>query len=310
MGDHPLIGEVRTLGQADDDAAAKATLEKIAWQVQPIMRKHGWKVGLLTEFMPKNGGLLGLNVGAGATIKVRLRDASGSFLPYHSAMGTMLHELCHNQHGAHSVEFYTLLDALQDECDALLSKCVGFAGSGFDAPGRALSTAAHNPARGGDGRQRGLAAAEKRRARSGLQSGGQRLGGAAARASASPRELPAWASASPRELAAWAAERRAGDASSCGSLAGAAADDAAPAAAAPAPPAARASASAQRAAKRPLPAPQSSGGRDAGGDTWACAACTLLNGDRELCSACGTSRAAGANKPAPTGLSAGDAIVL
>lgn len=48
--------------------------------------------------MPGNAGL---NVNRGARIKVRLRQPGdkGSFLPYNSILGTLLHELVHNEIG-------------------------------------------------------------------------------------------------------------------------------------------------------------------------------------------------------------------
>ena len=33
----------------EDDARARELLERTAWQVQPIMRKRGWRVGVLLE---------------------------------------------------------------------------------------------------------------------------------------------------------------------------------------------------------------------------------------------------------------------
>jgi hypothetical protein len=52
----------------------------------------GWKVGSVEEFLPKNGGLLGLNVNRGQKVKIRLRPAAneGSFLPYNDVLGTIL----------------------------------------------------------------------------------------------------------------------------------------------------------------------------------------------------------------------------
>jgi len=38
------------------------------------MQKYEWSVGLLEEFMPKNEGLLGMNLNAGEKILIRLRS--------------------------------------------------------------------------------------------------------------------------------------------------------------------------------------------------------------------------------------------
>lgn len=86
------------LDRADE---AKQTLEKIAWQVEPIMRAHQWRVPVLREFLPRSPNLLGLNVNKGAEIKVRLRKTKdGDFFDFNHSLGTMLHELCHCEHGA------------------------------------------------------------------------------------------------------------------------------------------------------------------------------------------------------------------
>lgn len=162
---------------------ARKLLEQVTRQVQPVMRKHSWRVPLVTEFFPQNPALLvrrrqcsaalfarvlaqcasadfllcaqGLNVNGGQVIKLRLRRAGdGSFLHYESVccgaaftepavacvttpcalccllqqrtscvtsasalfctqvLGTMLHELCHNEHGPHNAAFYKLLDEI------------------------------------------------------------------------------------------------------------------------------------------------------------------------------------------------------
>lgn len=63
---------------------------------------------------PKNSSLLGLNIGAGKEVRIRLRKPGreGEFLPYESLLGTMLHELVHNDHGPHDAKFYKLLDEI------------------------------------------------------------------------------------------------------------------------------------------------------------------------------------------------------
>jgi hypothetical protein len=50
----------------------------------------------LSEFSPRNPGLLGLNVNRGAEVKIRLRPArdDSSFYDWNHILGTMLHEVC------------------------------------------------------------------------------------------------------------------------------------------------------------------------------------------------------------------------
>ena len=201
---------VTTLKLPQQDEAQKL-LDKVAWQVQPIMRKHGWSVPLLAEFLPKNEGLLGLNHNKGQKIQVRLRQSKDSgLMPYESALGTTLHELVHCDIGAHSAEFYSMLDELRNECDALEDKGVGGSGSGFDADGQKLSGMAHNPTNVRDGRLAAAAAAEKRAQKRSLGmapgGGGHRLGGQRPQAT-----LP------PAQMAALAAQRRGADEKWCSS---------------------------------------------------------------------------------------------
>lgn len=47
-------------------------------------------------------------------MKLRLKEFDGTdkFLPYEAIVGTMLHELCHNDVGPHNAQFYKLLDEI------------------------------------------------------------------------------------------------------------------------------------------------------------------------------------------------------
>ena len=201
---------VTTLKLPDQEEAQKL-LEKVAWQVEPIMRKHGWTVPLLAEFLPKNEGLLGLNSNRGAKIQVRLRQTKESgLMPYESALGTTLHELVHCDLGPHSAEFYKMLDELNAEADALEAKGLGGSGAGFDADGQKLSGTSHNPTSLRDARLAAVAAAEKRAQKRSLGmapgGGGQMLGG----------RRPA-AALPPAQMAALAAQRRGADEKWCSS---------------------------------------------------------------------------------------------
>jgi hypothetical protein len=59
--DEYKVLEIKTLGK-DRDAEARQMLERVAKQVQPIMRKRQWTVRKLSEFIPRSPNLLGLNV--------------------------------------------------------------------------------------------------------------------------------------------------------------------------------------------------------------------------------------------------------
>ena len=69
-----------------------------------VMQKHRFSVGLLTELAPhEHPGLLGLNVGSGGTIKLRIRlDTYDGFRPYLEVRRVLCHELAHNVWSEHN----------------------------------------------------------------------------------------------------------------------------------------------------------------------------------------------------------------
>lgn len=200
LGDLHKVWEVKALKKKPGEEEATKILEKIAKQVQPIMRKHKWRVKILSEFCPKNPSLLGLNVGGGVAVKLRLRRANRDwdFIPFDQVLDTMLHELCHNAHGPHNASFYKLWDELRKECEELMAKGISGSAQGFDLPGRRLGGFSRQPPLPSL-RQTALAAAERRsRLGSLLPSGPRRLGG----------DSTIMDALSPIQAAAMAAERR------------------------------------------------------------------------------------------------------
>ncbi|KAI1205640.1 WLM-domain-containing protein [Annulohypoxylon truncatum] len=168
----PLIFSYSHLANFPREKEALHTLKKVASLVKPLMRARGWKVGQLTEFFPEQHNLLGLNVGRGQRICLRLRYHSdrNQFVPIEQVIDTMLHELAHNVHGPHDEKFHALWNQLREEHEALIMK--GYTGEGFLSAGHRL---------GGrripmdEARRMARASAEKRRT---LNAGsGQRLGG-------------------------------------------------------------------------------------------------------------------------------------
>jgi hypothetical protein len=130
-------------------------------------------------------------------------------------MHTMLHELCHNVHSNHSVEFYSLLDELKSEYDA--QKRNGVTKPIFTGEGRTL---------GGGG---SLKVAPK--SVGGFATSGHTLGGSASVPHNIPRtqagiaamkrsktDVRAASSDSLRERMARAAEKRKQDDHACGSI--------------------------------------------------------------------------------------------
>ncbi|KAI4307884.1 hypothetical protein L6164_031013 [Bauhinia variegata] len=209
LGDINKVWEIKALKRKPGEEEARKMLEKIAKQVQPIMRKHKWRVKLLSEFCPGNPSLLGLNVGAGVHVKLRLRrpNRDWDFFPFDQVLDTMLHELCHNSHGPHNANFYKLWDELRKECEELMAKGLTGTGEGFDLPGRRLGGFSRQPPLPSL-RKTALAAAEKRAHLGSLMpSGPKRLGGDSAIMGA----------LTPVQAAAMAAERRLQDDIWCGS---------------------------------------------------------------------------------------------
>ncbi|XP_017423979.1 DNA-dependent metalloprotease WSS1 isoform X2 [Vigna angularis] len=208
LNDLNKVWEIKPLKRIGEDEARKI-LEKVAKQVQPIMRKRKWKVNVLSEFCPANPSLLGLNIGPGAEIKIRLRrpNCDWDFFPYEQILDTMLHELCHNEHGPHNAQFYNLLDEIRRECEELMVKGINNTGKGFELYGRRLGGSSQQ-APLSSLRQTALAAAESRARHSALlPSGPQYLGG----------DTNIKSSLSPIQAAAMAAERRLHDDKWCGS---------------------------------------------------------------------------------------------
>ncbi|XP_031405041.1 DNA-dependent metalloprotease WSS1 isoform X2 [Punica granatum] len=208
VGDLNKVWEIKALKKPGEDEARKM-LERIAKQVQPIMRNRKWRVKLLSEFCPKNGRLLGLNVNHGVNVKLRLRrpNREYEFYPYEQVLDTMLHELCHIIRGPHDATFYKLWDELRKECEQLISHGMSGSSEGFVLPGRRLGGLSRQPPLSAL-RRTAAAAAEKRVVLGSLlPSGPRRLGG----------DNNIMSALSPVQAAAMAAERRLQDNIWCGS---------------------------------------------------------------------------------------------
>ncbi|CAK7325099.1 unnamed protein product [Dovyalis caffra] len=281
LNDLNKVWEIKPLKKIGEEDARRV-LEKVAKQVQPIMKKRKWKVKILSEFCPANPALMGLNIGGGAEVKLRLRRPNNEwdFFPYEQVLDTMLHELCHNEFGPHNSDFYNLLDEIRKECEELMAKGISGTGQGFDLHGRRLGGFSRQPPLSSL-RQSALAAAENRARRDTLlPSGPKRVGG----------DSNIKAALSPIQAAAMAAERRLHDDLWCGSKSsdGVICTQGN---------AERAEGSRTSVSSKDVPTQTSLGtsmsGKEAIGDhpTWQCKTCTLLNQPMALiCEACGTRR--------------------
>ncbi|RMY37676.1 hypothetical protein D0866_03111 [Hortaea werneckii] len=160
--------------------AALTMLRKVASLVKPIMRKRGWKVQILAEFLPPEQNLLGLNINKGYKICIRLRYHNNPdlFLPTEQVVDTMLHELSHNVWGDHDSNFHRLWDELREEQETLMRK--GYTGEGFLSEGHRLGGGRYGAPSPHEVRRLARASAEKRQAQGKLsmsKGSGQRLGG-------------------------------------------------------------------------------------------------------------------------------------
>ncbi|KAF1986135.1 WLM-domain-containing protein [Aulographum hederae CBS 113979] len=142
MAHHPTpdaqFGAYEHLLEMPRSPEALHILRKAASIVKPMMRKRGWRVGLLSEFLPPEGNLLGLNVNNGQRILIRLRYKSDpkQFLRFEEIVDTLCHELCHIEIGPHNEAFHKLWQTLRDEFEDLTRK--GFTGEGFLSDGHQL----------------------------------------------------------------------------------------------------------------------------------------------------------------------------
>ncbi len=112
-----------TVLERKNSGEAMALLQRIADQVEPIMAKRCWTVGVLGEICPKKKSkILGQNFGRGETIHIRIRDETNpdTFMDYEGLVCTMLHELAHIIHSPHNSEFWALYETLKAETEELI----------------------------------------------------------------------------------------------------------------------------------------------------------------------------------------------
>lgn len=133
-----LFGSYEHLQDCPQPEEALLRLRKIASLVKPLMRKRSWKVRVLSEFLPDDQRLLGLNINKTFKICVRLRYTHnpGTFLPIEQCVDTLLHELSHIVFSDHDSNFHALWDELRD--DHLTLTLRGYTGEGFLTGGKRL----------------------------------------------------------------------------------------------------------------------------------------------------------------------------
>lgn len=192
---NPHVQKLAVLQRRPLREQALELLKDIAQHVSYLMKENRFRVGLLVEFYPRDKRLLGMNMNRGSKIMLRLRNPHDEFqfLSRESIMGTMLHELTHNLHGAHDNRFYSKLDDLMARQWVIEQQGLfdTFLGQGRRLGGSALAA-----------RQREI---DLKQRKGQVRSRGRKLGGKSVGRGGSPREM-----------AALAAERRARDNRTCG----------------------------------------------------------------------------------------------
>ena len=70
--------------------------------------RYKWRVGLLLELKPSDMSRGGDNMNRGQQVRIKVRQPTGDFYDFDHVLLVMLHELCHNRHGKHDHDFYTV----------------------------------------------------------------------------------------------------------------------------------------------------------------------------------------------------------
>lgn len=151
---------------------AKALLERVVREFEPIAQQRGYNILSVSEFCCCNDGLdfephrkrkirkaannlWGYNQTTWAgrskahSIHLRLRHAQSHsrFHEYEDVAGTMAHELAHCEHGPHNDKFYKLMDDILDQHAGLMASKLssnGYSMPAFGGTGQVLGENAEN----------------------------------------------------------------------------------------------------------------------------------------------------------------------
>jgi len=114
-----IFHKLEPLSHLPNPASALNLLQRLSSDpaINRVMLTHQLSVGLLTELAPhEHPELLGLNVNAGQSIKLRLRtDQYDGFRSYSDVRRVLCHELAHNVWGDHDDNFKELNSKLNRE---------------------------------------------------------------------------------------------------------------------------------------------------------------------------------------------------
>lgn len=104
------IKDISYLQHFPNAAIGMSIMKKVVLHILPIIKRHSWTIGHLSEVYPEHGEMYGCNSNTGETILICIRkfNAKGKFQKFEDIMSTVLHELCHNVICHHDRDFWTL----------------------------------------------------------------------------------------------------------------------------------------------------------------------------------------------------------
>ncbi len=83
-----------------------------------ICKQRNWRMGTLEELVGSPD-VLGMNIGRGSRILIKLKDESGKYIEWFHLVGTLAHELAHNEIAGHGKEFDTLMNDIHHDMEKL-----------------------------------------------------------------------------------------------------------------------------------------------------------------------------------------------
>lgn len=120
IGADTYFGAIKVLEGWPNSQQARDILQRLSTDISitTVMKKHNWKVGVLSELTPLEVTKLGYNMNKGAEISLRLRFENG-FRSYDSIKNVLYHELAHMEISEHNNDFKALNSQIRRECESV-----------------------------------------------------------------------------------------------------------------------------------------------------------------------------------------------
>lgn len=94
-------------------------LDRLTELASEIIKQRGWKLIRITSLELDDINTLGINFNKGTEIKIRLKNSKNEYFLWNELVGTLCHELAHNDIAEHSPQFYKLMDEIHDDIEKL-----------------------------------------------------------------------------------------------------------------------------------------------------------------------------------------------